>query len=409
MTVNATTLAALLKTLYVGQRTEVLSYDKSARPFFSMLKKRTDFSGSTMPLPILYDDVAGGTATFSTAQTNIASLKAEAFDIDVVAMHTPARITTDALLRARDDKGTFLKMIKGEMDSAIRRQSNTIEASLFRSGSGAIGTSSTAAAATTELTLSSYNDIVNFYPNQVLVAAEDEDSALRSGSLTVEGVNRDTGVITMTGNLSDGIAALASGDKLFQQGNYVAAGDRLLVRGLDAWLPSTAPSGGDSFFGVDRSVDPTRLGGIRYSGSGSSIEDSIVGAANRLGLEGSAKPDVCLLTFDSFRDLVGELGSKVQRDAGGMAKAGYNAVEIHGPRGPISCIPSTFCPGDVAYLLTSNTWEMISMLEPVHLFNFDGLKMERVSDADALEIRIQSRIQLGCYNPGANARIDLSS
>jgi hypothetical protein len=311
------------------------------------------------------------------------------------------------LLRARNDKGSFLTQIKGTIDSALNRQANSIENALFRDGSGAIATSATAAAASKLLTLSSVDDISAFYPGQILVAAASTTASLRSGTLTVAKVNRDTGVVTMTANLSDGIAALAIGDKLFQQGNYVSASDRKLITGLEGWLPATDPAGSESFFGIDRSVDPSRLGGVRFTGDASSIEDSIIGAASRLGREGASRPDVCLMSFSTFRDLVGELGSKVQRDAGGMAKAGYQSVEVYGPKGPISCVPCAMCQGGVAWLLTSKTWQLVSMLEPIHLFDYDGLKMERVYNADAIQIRVQSRLQLGCQNPGANARISL--
>ena len=52
------------------------------------------------------------------------------------------------------------------------------------------------------------------------------------------------------------------------------------LSGLGAWLPSSAPGSTDSFFGVNRSSDATRLGGIRFDGSSLPLEEALIGAAS---------------------------------------------------------------------------------------------------------------------------------
>jgi hypothetical protein len=404
MTATKTTLDGVLKELYAGQAVQDLVYDESSRPFLSLLKKNTSFAGVGMPLPVVYEDIAGRSYSFSHAQGNVGGSRMTQFLIDTTENYSIARITTDALLRSRNDKGAFLNGLKHEIDSAIRRLANDIESSLFRNGSGAIGVIS--GTPTTTLTLASADDVVNFAVGMSIVFADTEAAALRSSTPSViTGVDRDAGTVTAAASFS-GTSGAQDGDYIFVEGDYDSASDRNKIRGLDAWIPSSAP-GATAFFGVNRSVDPTRLGGLRYTGNAAAIEESIVGAAARLGRECGAVPDVALMNYSTFRRLVNELGSKVQRDPGKNATGGFQTLETYGPRGLISCKPATFCQDNVIWLLTSSSWQLVSMGEPVSILDQDGSKVLRVSDADALEVRVASFSQLGCNSPGKNVRISL--
>jgi hypothetical protein len=154
--------------------------------------------------------------------------------------------------------------------------------------------------------------------------------AVKAGSLTVVAVNRDSGVVTMSGNLSAGIATIAQNDFVFAKGDYDAK-----VKGLQAWLPPTAPTSGDNFFSVDRSADVTRLAGIRFDGSAMPIEEALISAASRVAREGG-KPTHCFMNYSDYADLEKALGSKVQYiDLKATADVGFRGILINGPRGPI--------------------------------------------------------------------------
>jgi hypothetical protein len=404
LTATKTTLDGILKELYAGQSVEELVYEESSRPLLTLLKKNTSFAGVGYPLPVVYEDIAGRSATFTTAQGNVAGSKITQFLIDTVANYSVARITTDALLRARNDKGAFINGLKHEIDSAIRRLSNDIESSLFRDGSGSIGVVGSGIAGTT-ITLASADDVVNFAVGmKVVTTAAGGAGAVTSGAArTVLTVDRDAGTFTISAAFA---GTSADTNLIMAEGDYVSAADRLKIKGLDAWIPSTAPSSA-AFFSVDRSVDPTRLGGLRYTGNAAAIEESIVGGAARLGRECGAIPDVALMNYSTFRRLVNELGSKVQRDQGKSATGGFQSMDVYGPRGLISCKPATFCQDNIIWLLTSGSWQLISMNEPVQILDQDGSKVLRVSNADALEVRVGSFSQLACNAPGKNVRISL--
>lgn len=410
MTHTKTTLDAVLKELYKGQAVQDLVYDESSRPFLSMLKKNP-FVGRKYPLPVIYEDSVGVGAVFNTAQDNVGASLPEQFEITTVKDYSIARIETEALMASRNEKGAFLNGLKHTVDSAINALSNRVESALFRDGSGSIGQIDSTGAGTATITLSNAEDIVNIRKGQKLVTSATTTGALTSGATvrTVSSVDRDAGSFIISGTFG---GTTAAADHLFVEADRYnndtsAAVSSQRIKGLEAWLPATAPTSGDSFYGVDRSADATRLAGVRYTGNAAAIEESLIGAAARLGRECGAVPDLALMSFQTFRRLVNELGSKVQRDQAAKAQGGFQVLEVYGPRGLVKCVPCTFAPNDAIFLLTSKTWEFVSMGEPVQILNQDGSRVLRVSNADALEVRVGTYSALACHAPGRNARVTL--
>ena len=231
-----------------------------------------------------------------------------------------------------------------------------------------------------------------------LNATKTGSSGTLSTAVTVDGINRDTGVITLSAS-----ASLTANHFIYQEGDYDAK-----IKGLNAWVPSTAPASTDSFFGVNRSSDATRLGGIRFDGSSLPIEEALIGGASRVAREGG-KPDVCFMNYSNFADLEKALGSKVSYvDVKASPEIGFRGILVHGPRGPIKVIPDQNCPKDVAFMLQMDVWKLYSLGKAPKILDSDGLKFLRDSSADSVEVRVGYYAQLGCRGPGYNVRIALA-
>lgn len=405
--ITALSLEALFKRLYAGQTIENLVYNAKARPFLTMLKKMKSFGGTVMPLPVVSDDVLARSATFSNAQGNLGNGAEHKFLVDIVKNYAVCDITTEAILRAEaGDKVAFTNSLKFMIDSSINSLANDLEASLFRDGSGAIGTIGSGADAT-QWTLGNVEDVVNFAVGQKLVFAADTSSALEGAALTVTAVDRGLGKVT-TSAAPDTIGSTANGHSVFVEGDYVSASDRLKTAGLARWLPTaTELAAVPALFNVTRTSDPTRLAGVRYGGSTSNITESIKGGSALLGRESNAAPDVALMSFDTFNRLNNEVESQVQRDAGGKAVAGFQTISVYGPRGIIECIPCTFCQQDTIWLLTSASWQLVSIGDPIRIIDKDGLKVRARDTSDAFEVRVASFSNLACVAPGRNCRVTL--
>src|SRR5215831_8614153 len=98
-------------------------------------------------------------------------------------------------------------------------------------------------------------------------------------------------------NISSYYTSLANTDWIVIAGDYnqnYATTQATKIRGLSAWLPLTAPTGGDNFWSVDRSVFPTRLSGHRLNDPTAPAEDSIM-ALGEVMHERGAAPDICLV------------------------------------------------------------------------------------------------------------------
>lgn len=373
-------------------------------PLLAMLPKMEQFGGKNLPIPIIYGNPQGRSASFTNAQANKTSSKLKDFVLTRAKDYSLASIDNETLEASKGNANAFLEAATVEIDGAIHSAARSLAVALYGTGSGSIGQVANSSFATTQLQLSNIESVTNFEVGMTLVtSATDGGGSVRSGTLVISGVDRDTGIVTMTGNLSAGISAIAQNDYIFVQGDYDAK-----VKGLLAWIPSTTPSVSDSFFNVNRSHDATRLAGIRFDGSAMPIEEALISAASRVAREGG-KPDHCFISYSKYSDLEKALGSKVQYiDMKVNAEIGFRGMIVNGPRGPIKVIPDQNCPSDRAFMLQMDTWKLYSLGKAPKILDTDGLKMLRDSNADSVEIRVGYYAQLGCRGPGFNANVKLS-
>ena len=402
MALNMTTFAADLKQHYTNERIENMVYKDN--PFLAMVSKYEQFGGENLKLPIKYGIPQGRSATFSDAQANKTNSQLKAFLLTRVADYSLASIQNETIEASKGNANAFMEAATTEIDGAIESASRSLAISLFGDGSGAIGQvlSGTGTAATS-LTLKQIDDVTNFEVGMTLyfnaTKTGSSGTIVPAGGITgsvVSAVNRDTGVLTV------GTTAVVADDYIYQIGDYDEK-----ISGLEAWVPESAPTSA-LFFSVDRSVDPTRLGGIRFDASSLPLEEGLIGAASRAAREGG-KPDVCFVNYSNFADLEKALGSKVSYvDEKINPQIGFRGILIHGPRGPIKVIPDQNCPKNVAFMLDMSMWKLYSLGKAPKILDSDGLRFLRESTADAVEVRIGYYAQLGCRGPGYNVRIKLS-
>ena len=398
---------AALKELYDGQVVENLVY--ADNPFLAMVKKNTDFGGKYKPIPIITGASQGRSSTFSNAQGNQSPVQIESFLLTRVADYSIATIDNQTMLASKTDKMSFLEGAKLVIDGAIRSITNSVASSLFRSGTGSIGRISTISVSGSgpyiaTIGLSNANDVVQFEVNMYLVATLTDGGAASSDVGVITKANRSSGVLTVQFAASPSVT-WAGNSFLVVQGDL-----NLKPKGLAAWLPKSAPSTGDNFFGVDRSVDPTRLAGVRYDGSAQSIEEAIIDASSLLAREGG-KPNVCIVSFASYAALEKALGSKVTyTELKGPAEIAFRGIMINGANSMIKVFPDRNCQALTAYLLQMDTWCLEGLGEVPQILRYgDGLEMLRVSNADAGEVRVGAYFQLRTNAPGWNCVVSLSA
>lgn len=409
--IDLTSLNPVLKELYDDQK--VLNEVYKTNPTLAMMPKMTEAGGKYYPQPVQIGVSQGRSSTFSTAQTNQTSDVFREFLVTLASDYSLATLDNKTLLSARTDKQAFVNAAKVQVDGAIRSIKNSLGSALFRSGTGTIGQISSIT--TGVIVLASALDVVQFEIGMVLQANATDGGTPRAALGYVISVDRSAGTVTVSASLG-GVAGNPSGwagnDYLLVQGDNNAK-----IAGLAGWLPFVAPTAGDNWYGVDRSIDTVRLAGNRKDASNQSIEEGIQDFLTQIAINDGA-PDYFITNPNSYVALQKALGSKAQivELAAEMGKdyravVGFKALEIQMSGMTVKVLQDRNCPAMFGYALQMDTWKLISLGDAPQILTYgaEGLEVLRVSNADAAELRVGYYANLVCNAPAYNGVIKLSA
>lgn len=393
---DLTAADAVLKEIYSQEGIENIATRN--RTWLGKVPKKDIFTGDLYVQPLMYSNVQGRSATFATAQTNATASKTIKWTGTRKKDYSVATIDGETLRATRDRRGSFVEALKNETDSMFDALGHSASVALYGSGGGSIGVIATGGVSGATITLTNVTDSKNFFPGQVVVCdTVDGTGTVNAGSCIVLSVAPDTGIITMTDTVTNGISSAQAADFVFVSGDYGAK-----MTGLAGWLPLAAPAA-TTFFGVDRTLDTERLGGVRLDNTSGSIEENMLTVGERLVNNGS-KPDIALLNHSNFSTLVKGLGSKVQfTDFGGKASFGFRGVVMHTSAGMFEVFPDPDCPANRGYVLQKDTWLLAHLDAFPHFIEDDGKKAQRQATSDGIEVRARYMGQLFCKAPGLNA------
>ncbi len=397
---DTSSASAILKEYYSNQRVTQLTYKDA--PLYAMLSKKKDFEGDSYPLPMRVTNPQGASNTFSNAQAQKTPSTYRKFSLTRQSYYSLASISTEAVLASASNPGAFLQLATAEIDGAIDTAKRRLGWQIYGSGDGALGSVASVSSANPEvITLENVEDIVKFEVGQTLEARSGATTRYFVGttaSAVITGIDRDAGTITLGGiNNGGNTDTISVGDTLNVVGDY-----NTCLTGLAGWIPSSAPSA-TAFFGVTRTTDSTRLGGIRVTSTGKPIDEALVDAARRIGREGIGRPDYVFSGFSRYASLEKMLGARVRYNDVEVAGIAFRGIELSGPQGKMTVIADRDCPEDKMYMLDMSSWGFYSLKEPVMILDQDGNRMLRESAADAMEVRVGGYAQLGCSSPGSNA------
>jgi hypothetical protein len=424
---------AVLKELYVDNQDYMKDLVYSKNPTFALMPKNesTDgLAGKYIPVPIQFGDPQGRSHTFSSAQGNQTPNQYSSFFVYVVQDYQLVTITNLLIEQTKSNAGAFVDEMKRQMDGGIKNLSNNMAFELFGSGTatrGVIGSAITnPSAGVYQFTLQNPQNVVNFEIGMTIQASATDGGAPINANVDlglVSSVNRSTGVIKFTVVSGAPQTNWAQGNYLTVQGDIPATGGSgsgplgatgsyLAASGISAWLPATDPASTDSFWGVNRSVDPTRLAGLRYDATSYSIEEGVVNALGFANREG-ADPDTLILSFQSYTALENALGAKVQyvdikHEEAAIA---FEGIRFHSAYGYVTVFADRSAIPQTGLALTMDTWKLRSLGKAPHILTYglEGLEGLRVGNSDALEVRVGAYYNWVCNAPGYNLRVALSA
>jgi hypothetical protein len=413
---------ALLKELYPdGLPAEIMM---RKHVLMSKLQKDGEAYGEYMVIPVVYDNPAGRSADIATLLGStgpIGPTRSVKFNVSLSSDYAATWINELTMRKAANDRGAFVNARKFEVDGLLRQLGNSLAHALYRAGDGTIGKGDNAWTITGNvITLATRADAkffgVGMHLDFVANSSGAPSGAPRALAATyrvvVTKVDEDGGTVTCALD-SNGAAVtdISSYYTLLDNDDFIApAGDynssyattgAVKVKGLAAWIPLAAPSASESFWGVDRSVHPTRLAGSRLNDPTAPAEDSIMALAEVMHERG-ANPDFVVVSPRQFTKISKRLNAKVEYDgAGGDAKYGFMTFGIATSAGVLPVFADPDCPEDRGYILTLDTWRIKHLGLP-EIVTTDGLSALRRPGLDQIEIRCRYYAQLVCYAPGEN-------
>lgn len=390
-----------LKELYKNKVVQDMAFRD--KPGLDLLPKADDFYGDQAIVPVVYGH-PNNSVTFATAQTNRSTSSGVKFTVTRAKRYGVIELDHETILAASRNVGSFLEAKSLEINNVLDSVMRSTSLNFYRGNGGAIAQAAASSAiSTTSLTLADASMASAFHVGQVVqMDSVDGGGTVHSGTATIAGVDQDSGVLTASANWTAGISSASDGDYIFNAGDYDGG-----AHGLNNWVPVSVTA--TTHFGINRTVDPTKLAGQRLTGTGMPIEEALRRLAVRICREGG-KPDICLVHHDRWADLEESLDTKVIRDAAvGKTGTGYEAIVIRSPKGPVKVIADQDCPYDTAFMLTSSSWKLWSLEAYPQVFMYDGNRGLRMASADSLEIRVGGFFQFVCNAPGWNGRTSLDT
>lgn len=401
---NLSTAVELLKRLYPNGLEEML-YKKV--PTYGILGKMKDFRAEGEFLVWKYSTGGGASTVFANAQANKGASAFKRPFITRTKEYALASLDGEFLEASQGKPNAVAGGFKVAMDDAIYNVSRSVGFQLFRNGGGARGRlkSSASGTGTVTVTLTSDSSMQGFERGMWIQTASTDGTSgsVNPGKIMITGVNRLAKTLTAAAAWNLSIPAIADSDYLFRDGDF---GN--VIKGFEAWCPSTAPTSGDSFFGIDRSSDPDRLAGIRYDAStGGTIQEILV-AASALAYDFGVTPDMVILNPLDYANLINQVGSKSEIEIPTDKPAiGFKGVSLYGASGVMSVMADPCCPRYKAWMITQDSWELWSIGDVPKVLNRDGQETLREANADADELRVGGYLQLVCMDPGSNVNITL--
>lgn len=377
-------------------------------PLMAMMSKDTEAGGEKLIVPIDLDDGADGGPDFATAQERAqnTSSKKRQFVFDYVEDFQMAQVENKIIRLTRKTPQLALEKAVKESKRAMRILSRRNARSLYRSGWGDLGVIADTTVTTGDIIrLTNISDARNFQIGQLLQfsASLNSDALRDSGdTLEVKAIDVDTGYIQVTAaNMGTTVTGIQAGDVIFLAGarEDSATPTPLMIHGVGAFVPLDPPGGSDSFGGVNRSVWPNRLAGLRYDARNKPLDQAIIKALVHANTN-EAYPEKLFLASDVYGDFLQMMEGRHEKIQEKVGKIGFNGIEIqtgYGSNG-VKVFPDGDCPSGLGYALEMDAWKIHSAGELIQndLQYGEGRDLESGS---GVEFRYVSTFQVSCDRP----------
>jgi hypothetical protein len=398
---NLVAIGGLLRRLYPYKT--VINSAARENPFFTMVRKNTEGGGEAIVVPFQTGSGASNSADFATAQAGQAP-SANKFLLTGTTIHSVVTIQRDAIRAAKNSAAALQDAVKFAADRKLTTLVNDLGSLCFGAGTGLI-----ASAVSVTSGVATFSDpmlVSKFQIGQKLFAATSDGGALAGAPDPAYVIKKDVGAGTVTVSTTLGGAAGQPGS---WTGSYTflhGAGNTggAVFKGMAAWVPTTAPTGGDSFGGLDRSTIGSDAYGLAINVAGKPMKEALVYGATLLTANGGSPTHVFANPMD-VGNLVNTLADLAMYEAieTPTATVGLQAVRVVVPtgNGKILVVADRSVPIAQPYMIRLEDWEFVSVGDapgPADPLNGDVINVR--DTADSVDARYCAGLAaLICKNP----------
>ena len=398
------TVDHLFNTKYADER--LVQQARRTRFLFDAMTKKPELGGKVnkFTYKLEYGNPQGIGATLALAQASQNVPLGVELELPEKTRYGSIKVNgPDHLAAQSRGAHALIKLWSEFADRQLDEFADSLAFEMYRSGNGIRGRRASESSDVT--TLDDVNDAVNFRKNMIVGASPNSDgSSPRTGTTEITSVDEDAGTIGL--DTSD-ITSYADNDYLFRSGDPGTG-----IEGLGALFPLTV-AGGDSFRGINRSVDRRRLAGIAQDDVNSPVEVNIQKAAAKLIMT-TKHHGTCIAVGNPLTQFeviqrrdAKTVYDKVNLRGNDTCMMGWGHIVIDSAIGPIKFYCDLHCPTDRVYLLHMSAMCWSSLFTLTHIVKDDGKSADRLETEDAYEVRMRSISNIRCTAPGTCAVISV--
>lgn len=392
-------LASLIQYLYPSGTIEKLVQSKFT--LLDLIPRVKNWEGSSVWNPFAYGTGGGASMDYATAYAHSTASRNSHVLLSSSEGDVFADITFESTLAMKDR--SFVDGKRHELDMKMADLLALASMNLWRTSTASLGTikSGTSTAATT-IYLTNIEDAIFFEIGDQIGVSSTDGGTLRGDPTyaTVTGVDRQLGTLTFAANFSTTISGATAGDYVYKKGNVNS-----FMNGIADWIPDSNPSSGESFLSViDRSVDPSRLAGVRVDGAGESMNDALVELNTQIKRISRRSPDIIVVNDSHWGDLSRELSTfeRFDPDKHATRATSYSQLEIRNQQGSAKIVTDNYCPVNYAYGLSIDTWKLYHRTNQLAQWLTSPEHIIKSTSAFSYKYHAFFFMGLMCTNPGAN-------
>ena len=370
-------------------------------PVLKALSKEK-IEGKTYNFSAMYGRGGAVSANYTIAKKVAANnTKAAEFAVEPGQLFSVCSFNQKEVLASKTRAGAFMKVAGAKFFAATEAFRKQMAAALYGRGYGELCYSNYSTAITEStpfnLTLPSHAVMAIDIDSQLVLKATVE-SAVVKAHLTVTNIDDANGVVTVVSDAN--VSAPLTTDVICFDGSMDANGNPLLPVGLGAWLPTVGKRTGAGwttyinkrFYGVDRSVAPSRLAGAFVDGTGDAKKiDTIIKLLKQARRQGSAADMIVMNDNDwaavskeieatnTYMSITNNGDGKKKKDA----SIGYSELTASFSTNFFdNVIDTPYCPEGVFFVLDKNAIEIAAYTNPSKLE--DGVPANEPGKADPM-------------------------